>query len=351
LEGPLTKRKRYLGLFLLCLIGGVLTKSIAGLYFAPGLLLFTIAMGRLVQTLRQNFFWLSVLGFLIIIGGYYTIAEYYYPGYLQLVWENELLPRFFNNSELYHYNQMPEPFHYTKILVTENFKHFFYFLPFGLLLVYFKNSPKESRFALATLITALTFHVVISNGTYNAWYNAPIFPLLAIITGLGLNIIFQALKVYLKLNDWRFYVFAGAFVLTCFAVPYNNILKEKVYFIDDTAGYEHYGAYLNYLRKYQPTIKKITLYSEVSNDHVLFYWTVYNKCYDYQISNCGTGNNVATCPDHSKARPGDHVMVCSDNIKTAVKKHFETKTVGRYKNCELYLVEHLKTAPIKEENQ
>lgn len=351
LFGPPEKQKKYLSIFTLSFIAGVLTKSIAGLYFGPGLLLFTILSGKLKFALTNKFFWSSVLSFFIGVGGYYSLAEYYYPGYLQLIWDSELFPRFFNSSDAYSYNQMPEPYHFTKVLFREEFKYYAWFLPFGLIFLTLKNNRQQLKFLLAPLLTALTFHVIISNGTYNAWYNAPIFPLLAIMTGMGLSLIFESIKTHLNLSNARFILFAGAFVLGIFAFPYREILLEKVYFHERTKGYEHYGAYLKHLKEKRPNLKEIHLYSEVKNSHVLFYWTVYNKCYDYQITNCGTSTNVGSCPNHSKARQGDHVMVCSDNIKAALKDHFNSKIIDHYKNCELHLVEKIKTLPKEGEKQ
>lgn len=227
-ENPASKK--YLFVFTLALIGGVLTKSIAGLYYAPSLLIFTIVSKKFVPTIKQGQFWLGVLVFFMVVGGYYLAVEYFYPGYLALVWDSELFPRFFNSAEGHDYNQMPEPYHFTKILFRNDFKWFIWFVPLSLFLVWIQKNKEISRFTLLVFFTALIFHYVSSNGTYNSWYNAPIFPLLSMIVGAGLSVVFSSIKSFLDLRHFRHVGFTVLFAITIFFPPYQDIILNECYF-------------------------------------------------------------------------------------------------------------------------
>ena len=342
LNGPEEKRKRNLLIFVSMLIGGVLTKSIAGLYYAPGLLFFTILSKNFLSTIRQKHFWLAVLSFFAVVGGYYLSVEYFYPGYLQLVWDNELFPRFFNTADTYAYNKMPEPYHFTKILFTNNFKYYAWFIPLSLLLVWVQKDKALSKFILAISVTALVFHIVISNGTYNSWYNAPIFPLLAIIVGTGISVILKSVKNHLELSDLKFGAFAFVFSISIFFLPYKDIILNKCYFKEHWASDDIYGEYFEKLRKKQPELKKFHVYYEVMNRHFLFYESVYNDQHDYEITSCGAGTNIKGCKDFRTAKLGDKVMICNNGIKKAFHERYEAKTIDGYKACEMFEISALK---------
>lgn len=342
LHGDSEKRNKYLGIFVLALIGGVMTKSIAGLYYAPGLLLFTLLSKKFIPTIRQGYFWLGVLAFFVVIGAYYLSAEYFYPGYLMLVWENELFPRFFNSASSYSYNAMPEPYHFTKILFTQNFKWYISLLPLSLFLVWVKKDKPLSNFIVATGTTALLFHLIISKGTYNSWYNAPLFPLLAILVGAGLSILFHAVRSHFQLKNVASSLFTLLFIMAIFFRPYHDIIVSKVYFKEHWASDDIYGEYFEKLRREQPALKDFHVYYEVINRHFLFYENVYNDQYGYQITSCGAGPDIINCPAFRQAKVGSKVMICNEGIKNAFHKVFVSKAIGRYKACELYLIEQEK---------
>jgi len=342
LHGIAIKRKQSFCLFVLCLIGGILTKSIAGLYFAPGLLVFTILSKKFLWTIKQSIFWLGVLSFIIVIGSYYGLTEYYYPGYLQVVWDNELFPRFFNTAAVYSYRPMPEPFHFTKVLFRSDFKWYAWLLPICLGSIYFRKHKDLSQFIMAVFITALIFHIVISTGTYNTWYNAPLFPLLAMIVGAGMGLFFNKLKDLLKVQTGKSLLYGGVFIGIVFFLPYKKIIGSKCYARDYRVPDELYGAYFKKLSSSRPALKKIQVYCEVINRHLLFYEGVYNDHYGYEITSCGYGTNIKECPDYDKTQVGSQVMICNDEIKAAFKKQFMVKQLDSYKTCELLLVEELK---------
>jgi len=342
LNGAEEKKKRHLWFFVCFLICGVLTKSIAGLYYAPGLLVLTIVSKNFIPTIQNKHFWLTVFSFFVVVGGYYFSTEYFYPGYLELVWNNELFPRFSNSSSTLVFNKMPEPYHFTKILFTNNFKYYAWFIPMSILLAFIQKDKALLKFISATTITALIFHVVISNGTYNSWYNAPVFPLLAIIVGTGISIIFNTIKKHFELSHFKFGAFAFVFIISIFFFPYKDIILNKCYFKEHWASDDIYGEYFEKLRKRQPELKRFHVYYEVINRHFLFYESVYNQQHGYEITSCGAGANIKGCKGFRIAKLGDKVMICNDGIKKAFHERYEAKAIDGYKACEMFEISALK---------
>lgn len=343
--GDPEKRKRSYWIFVLALVGGVLTKSITGLYYAPGLLVFTVLSKNFVPTIRKVYFWLGVLAFFAIIAAYYLSAEYYYPGYLNLVWNNELFPRFFNTSNTLTFNQMPESYHFTKVLWRHDFKWYFWLILLSLFLIWQQKEVKVKSFTSCVFICALVFHIIISKGTYNSWYNAPVFPLLAILCGTGLSIVFSLLKNALLLSNWKNHIFSALFCLTFFFAPYKEIILEACYFQEKTTSYELYGDFFKKLREHQPELKHFFVYYEILNYHYHFYENIYNTRYDYEIRSCGAGSDIINCPDYRQPNMGDHVMICNPEIQKAFLALYKAKTVNEFKCCRLYKLQSRKSEP------
>lgn len=324
-------------LFTVFFICGILTKSIAGLFYAPGIFIFTLYSRKLIPTWTDKRFWISVLSIIFIVFGYYLIVEIYYPGYLKLVWENELFPRYFNASEAYDYNQMPEPFYFTKILFEEHFKWYIWLVPISIALIFFRKKNGEDRFIWLVLLTALSFQLVISNGTYNSWYNAPLFPLLAIIVGHGLSILFENITRAYQINRIKYYSISVFFVIAFFVLPYKEIILKECYFKEHNGGDDNYGAFMNKLRKKEPELKNYIVFHEFRNRHFLFYKNIYNDKYNYKIESCRI-DTLAKCFEKDSMKSYSKIMVCNDEFKARIKEKYEVKPIEQDKNCELLMV-------------
>lgn len=337
LLGEEAQKGRSLLLFFVCFIAGVMTKSIAGLFFAPALLVFTITYKKLSTTLRDKRFWWGIMSFVLVIGGYYLANEYYYPGYLDLVWDNELFPRYFNVAKQFDYKEMPESFYFTKLLFTNHLKGVIYFLPLSVFLIWRSKNTKVKTFMTLVLLTAFLFQIILSNGTYNSWYNAPIIPLLAMVIGLGLSMLLEALVAYLNVEQYKKYGVVFLFALAVFAVPYRNIILDKCYFKQHWSSEDMYGAFLNELEKRRPALKDFFVFHEVRNRHFIFYKNVFNEQRGYTIRSCGLGS-IKNCTEAEGTYVGDKVMICGDQIQKVVEKRYELQAIDTYQKCQLFEV-------------
>ena len=168
----------WLGLAGLFLLFGVLTKSIAPFMFMPGLLVALSVQGKLKLLVKSKALYITALCTGLGIACYYILRSKAQPDYLYLVWNDELFPRYVNKSSNLQYGY--EGFgYYFKLLLQHQYRHWFILtavMLVGSLVV--KTSRKHAGHFY--MIIALVFLLIISLGTQNFWYSAPVFPLLAI---------------------------------------------------------------------------------------------------------------------------------------------------------------------------
>ena len=182
-----TRQSRYVVLLGLAVGLAVLTKSVAGLFLLPGLAIEITRRGRLLPLLRLPATWLAVGLALAIPALWYGWREHVAPGYWHAVWENELGGRMLGNLE-----QHASPWYwYLTSFVTQQF---LLWTPWVLLSGWALGRRPFQRPAHRFLTTALwsggIFMVVISTAsTKLAWYDAPIYPLLALVLGGGLPVL------------------------------------------------------------------------------------------------------------------------------------------------------------------
>lgn len=159
------------------------TKGVAGLLFGPGLLLATFALHQ-GQRLRRPAPWLAVLGLLAGMATWYAVREYAAPGYLQAVWEYELGGPALSQVEGHH----TEVYWYLTNLMEAKFT--FWLVPAllaGLLGWRLPAGTKSWYLARFAVCLAGSFMLVLAfTQTRLPWYDAPMYPLLALLTASGL---------------------------------------------------------------------------------------------------------------------------------------------------------------------
>ncbi len=335
------KEYRYGFIFCISLIGAVMTKSIAGFLFLPGLLIYTIVQRQLFDVLKRKSFYMMVVGFLVAVGGYYLLVEQAYPGYLETVWGNELFPRYFNTSKTIDEFIVPKSkWKYVKLIISDHFVPFVFLLPIAIVLVYISKSTVIKRLTTLSLCVSITFMLIISNGVSNSWYDAPVFPILAILIGCGSICLLDFLFTVpaFKQNTYK-YVITTLFLCTLLVFPYYKIITEKVYFPPYFDNEMKYGDFMYKVKEQHPEIKDYYVYSENINRHFIFYHNVFNMDYGYKIDNCADVK-FKRCFTEDKQLPaiGRHVLICNQSMQKRIKKYITLEKVMASHGCELYKV-------------
>jgi len=218
-----TRRPRYL-LLLGAAVGlAVLTKSVAGLFLLPGLAIELTRRGQLGRLLRQPALWGAVVLALGPPALWYGLREQAAPGYWQAVWENELGGRLLTAVE-----QHAAPWYW--YLLGFMSQKFLLWMP-GLLAAGWalarRPGPRPAH-RLLTLVAwsgGLCLLVISISSTKLAWYDAPLYPLLALVLGGGLALLARqvARPAGQPTRRWR-----GALLLALAVLPSLVALQRRL---------------------------------------------------------------------------------------------------------------------------
>ena len=186
-----TNQSKYLYYMGAAICLGILTKSIAIVLFVPGISLFLLVNKRFISLLKNLHFYSAIAISLFPLLLYYGLRTLQQTDYLNLVWNDELFPRFLNQSNNYVYSD-PGFGYYIKLLLNEHMSYWPWFLIAIVIAPILSKNIYKSWLLLA--VTASTFLLIISKGTKNFWYDAPLIPLFAILISISLWTIFKRLK-------------------------------------------------------------------------------------------------------------------------------------------------------------
>jgi len=248
------EKRGWLWLSGISLIAAVLTKGVAGLFIVPALVLYIFIRKKWKLVLGSKDLYWSIALFVLIIGGYYFLRNFYQPGYLQLVWQNELGGR---------YNQVIEShagdaWTYYNDLNNTSFSWWMPFLIPALLMGIFSKDLRIRNIILFATLNVLSIFLVLSlASTKLPWYLIPIYPFLAIASGL---FIFQCLELLWQWKGpeklWTFNFLPICFLILIGYAPYSAIL-------DSTLGGNYY--------KPNPALNDAGVYFKnvLSGDHTL----------------------------------------------------------------------------------
>jgi 4-amino-4-deoxy-L-arabinose transferase-like glycosyltransferase len=175
-------RYGWLAIFGVALFCAVLTKGIAAALPLPGLVIFAVARGRLVEMLSSWRVWLLMLTPVAACFAYYLTRPLYDPGYLSAVAANELGGRYAATNE----GHGGSAWFYIWVL-WEGFRAGLFLLP-CVLISFLRWRHRRGSLALLCLICVATLLGVASTSrTKIDWYAVPTIPLLAIAAGIGVS--------------------------------------------------------------------------------------------------------------------------------------------------------------------
>jgi 4-amino-4-deoxy-L-arabinose transferase-like glycosyltransferase len=322
----------------LCLSAAVLTKSITGLFFLPGMFIYTILSKNTIKVFTSKGFYIALGVMIGLVAAYYLGRTYFDPQYLYWVNENELFKRYFNTSTEYGYNQS-SPWFYWRLLHAAHFKYWVWVLPLTLVAIGLMNKGTVRwRFLIYILVNAAIFFFIVSIGTTNDWYAAPVYPMLAAAVGLALSEMLNQLanRNLISVKWTRFPVF----ILICgllFAAPYRSILKEEIIAQTPDAADMSYG---NYLRDIKPELLSAvaiptTILSECENSHVAFYARHYYDEFglELQVSSMCTEDEEGVIAQLDASRS---YIICNEYYRGLLESYWECEVGATSYGCGIY---------------
>ena len=255
---------KYLLLSILFFSLAIATKGVAALLIVPGLVFYAAFKKHFIPVLQDRYFWLGLLLLLLIVLVVYGGREYFNPGYLKAVYQNEIGGRYFEANE----GHIGGPFFYLKVLSQE---HWICFLPVLLITFLFKRGNEYSRISQFSLIVAVLFLLFVSIArTKLYWYVAPVYPFIALMLAIGFINCYDLLKQRIPISRTVRMTLSLIVVIALFVKPvyttFNKIWSPEVYeyeqwqyemsyHLRDTPNANEQLSHVQFMRKqYQPHI-------------------------------------------------------------------------------------------------
>lgn len=324
LESPSRKHLLLSGLFLWL---GIMTKGVHGLLFLPGLFILAIVQKQVKSHLFNRNFLLTFSGVILLAAGYYAIREQWNPGYLNAVWHNEIMGRYFevrenNKGDIWYYYDMLSKHHYT---------YWFWLIPCGLIAGVFSRETVIRKITWFSFIILVSYGLIISlSKTKLEWYEAPMFPFMAVLIAAFVYQIFILLKksnlvsgIYVR------NVLPYIFLFILFYHPYQATI-DKVYFPKES-GWDIDTYRICYFLEEtiagKHDIDGYILFFKGYHAHLLFY--------KYLLAEKGIDITIKENPELKK---GDNVIVTQPATDLHITECFEYETLLTDNNLKVYRI-------------
>jgi len=322
-------RVRWLYLSAAALTAAVLTKGVAGLFVAPAMLAYALLQRKTMPMFRQRSFYICLLGFVILVGGYYALREIQQPGYVHAVVINELGGRY--NALTPGINSSPAWGYFHVLFYTG-------FAPWAMLLVpaicagWVVRWPRWRRVSLFCVLLAATVIIILSGATTRAWwYLMPIYPALALLCGMFITQVMMLLSRWSAVRPmWRInFLLPAILLVTLLVPPYKNILERT---IDDKspkmdADIHDAGVYLKEVNRGMRPLGGNVL---CGRDPMPLRW------YQEVIREKGQQLDVVSV---DSLAVGAKVLAWDEETKARIRQQYRQRETEVFRNLTIYMIE------------
>lgn len=295
-------------------------KGVAGLLFLPVVFVFLLISQRKLVVSKS--FVLSTLLSVFLALSYYFIRESLNPGYIKTVYDNEIGGRLLHAVEGH---QHPFPYYFSKL--PQRFGWWVWLVLPATFYLYSRSDFR--RFVVFTAGAVSSYLLIVSIAqTKLPWYDLPVYPLIALLMGLGIWLFFEAMLI--RLNGAFLRWLSYGVVLALFLVPYRNMIqttfKPKEYSWDQ----EYYR--LSYYLRDQ--IRK----EKVFTDHILIdtLYCAHNKFYMNWMNVEGSSVDFAHRAHY--ARTGESIIAHQESVHQYIRSRYEYTILDSFHNVKVYQV-------------
>lgn len=327
----ISEKKKFLYLFFFSIALAVLTKSITGLLFIPGLFIYSIISGKALKTIKSPHFYFGMGIFVVLVGGYYLLREHYNPGYLMAVWENELGGRYLDVIEDHRHGF----WFYYQNFVDYKLSWWRFVLPLGVVTGFIVKDEKLKHLTRFCTLMVVQFFLVISfSQTKLNWYDVPMYPYLAILVSVFVYQVFTWLRNGVSIGWLTKYNFlAFVFLILIAFNPYKKIWKRTYIpkeFSWEVSTYE-VGNFLKDALRGKYDLNHCYLLYDGYNTQNLFYLRILQD------------NGVEVdFKDKRTLNSGDVVVVQQEDIKVWLKANYSIRELSKTGNIIQYKINESK---------
>ncbi len=248
------------------LVIGFLTKSIAVFLLLPPILFFVFYFHKnlLIGLIRNKVFWISGISASLLIFGFVLLRNSLQPGYIELIFSNEM-GRMGTTIE-----QHEGPFlFYLDNLVNLRYSYWILFAMGSFLLLFLKEKTDKRNIVVKYVGTISIFYFLLISVSVTklAWYDIPLFPILAVNIALLFNFIFERLQLG----------FSKSIIAVCMVlfIPYKHVfgLSQTNHYVEYEMKNEVKERYLklNFDKLVNSNISIITVYCNSYDRSLKFY--------------------------------------------------------------------------------
>lgn len=212
--------KRALWIAAIALTLALWTKGVAAMFFLPGIFLLCLLVPEYRFALTNWRVYAAVILPLASLVGYYLIREIYDPGFIGLLWENELGGRFSQPLE----GHQGGPLFYIGQLLFSPTKQPWWLCLIVVPLLYWRRAADRPLLRYLSVLLVIHLLILTMASTKLLWYAMPQIPLYCLLLGLG----FQALldEISTKKRNLSNHWMALAGLILCFTWPYLNMAQQ-----------------------------------------------------------------------------------------------------------------------------
>lgn len=333
------KQNFYWSIATVSIILAVLTKGVAGILPLPGILLYTAYQKKMGKLLFSSRFYISLILFSGVVLGYYFLREHYNPGYISAVFDNEVGGRYLEVNE----NHSAPFWFYIHNLIKDRFIPWIYVLPVALLSGIFSLKKNLKNLGIFGLFYLICYLLIISySKTKLYWYDNPLYPIAALVIGVGISEIFNALNNYFSINALKRQLIFALTVISIFSIPYFNttynlVYKQEILSFDQYNPRIMYRDYFQEVFKDMPQLNNFTAVSNKYNAHLIFYSKLANITKkEYSISylvEYGRKNK------NHKFSPPEVIVTCEAKITQKLTQIYKLKLLHSNDFCSTFVIE------------
>ncbi len=322
-----TNATRYLIYFTLSFIAAILTKNLlAGLIF-PGVLIYTLLSGQLGRCLKDYRIYLSVLGIGLAYGGTLAYFESQYPGFVDRMWNYELMGRY---QTIIEEHQGP-PLYYLRLL-QERFSPYIYLIPFVIGYSFHPRVPAMMKCLIQIVSCAFVSYIAIISlsETKTFWYLAPNYLFGIYLVSAGLLMLYLLHKDRLGRSDNM--ILLSSFLLI-FGLLYSSVINEVISPSVKSAKDERYGKFISLIEKRRPTIKSFLIYDNNFGTTAYFY----KRKHEYQNPELA----ITYKREVKNIESGQLIMSCLNNVLDPLSKLYDHEVIEQWHDCKLIKINSL----------
>ncbi len=318
--------RKYLHLFFIGLALSVLTKSVQGLLFIPGIIIYLIVQKKIRGLIKDKWFHIDLLLCIAVISGYYLLREYLTPGYLRAVSHTDMAGRYFTALD----NHNPGFMFYFNLLVDKGYANWYWLIPCGIAIGCCINNPQLKRMTLFSALAIVTYWLVISfSQTKLEWYTVPLLPLLALVSAIPVFWLFSLLRnSQVIIPQFRFNIIPFAFLFIVFLHPYEKIIDRVSKEYQHEQEFYNIGYFLKWAAGREHSIQNHYICYDGYNAHLLFYTNILND----------RGQQVGF-KDWHHLTAGDMIIASQQPVQEYIERSYPHEVVRSYLNIKVYKIQ------------